>query len=400
MITRSNYLSRLRQIRDKDVIKVITGVRRAGKSTLLAQFRDELTDSGVHPENIISRNFEDMDVLRADTKHIHDDILKNLAGSGKNYVFLDEIQNVPDFEILVDSLFIRKNIDLYITGSNAYFLSGELATVLSGRYMEIEVLPFSFAEYVQVFDTTLHPDRLFTDYLKNGGFPLAVDMFRVSYENGVDYLRGIFSTIVIKDIVEHKRLDDPEALHNVLRFVFDTIGSFVSPNKIANYLRANFREIAPRTVDKILSATQDSLVLYAVHRFNIKGKEQLQTQQKYYLVDTGLRQMLLGKEDGVDIGHLLENVVYLELRRRGYHVWVGQTKNGREVDFVARNKQGTLEYYQVAETMRGEQTRSRELAALQSIDDNNPKSIITMDTETNNYGGIAQVNVIDWLLQA
>ena len=400
MVIRENYLQKLHQLRDKGIVKIISGVRRAGKSTLLAQFRDELRKSGVKDENIIARNFEDLNLLSASMKDIHDGILNGIATNSKNYVFLDEIQNVPEFEKLVDSLFIRENIDLYITGSNAYFLSGEWATLLSGRYMEIEVLPFSFAEYLQMFDDNSRLDLRFADYLKNGGFPLGVDMFRESYDNGIDYLRGIFNTIVMKDIIEREKIADPEALNNVLRFVFDNIGSFVSPNKIANYLRANFREIAPRTVDKFLTAACESLIIYEVNRFNIRGKEQLQTQQKYYLVDNGFRQMLLGKEDNVDVGHLLENLVYLELRRRGYQIWVGQTKNGREVDFVARNRQGNLEYYQVAETMRDEQTRERELSALNSIDDNNPKIVITMDIGENNYAGIIQINVVDWLTNA
>ena len=373
-------------------------MRRSGKSTLLGLFKDELISSGVEERQIISYNFEDL-AAPVDITQLHNEIEIRLIAGKKSYVFLDEIQNVKEWEKMVDSLFIKDNVDLYITGSNAFMLSGELATLLSGRYMEISILPLSFKEYMELFGDKTDLTRKFSQYLQNGGFPQSFEMFAQSDQLGIDYLRGIYTTIVLKDVVTRDGADDAEALENILKFVFQNIGNLVSPNRIADYMKSNYRTIDPRKVERLLSVSKDSFILYAANRFDIKGKELLQTQQKYYLVDTGLRRVLLGLGVDQDTGNALENIVYLELLRRGYQAWVGKTKAGKEVDFVARDKEGVLEYYQVAETMRGEETKERELSALRNIDDNNRKFIITLDPEKNNYHGIEQVNAIDWLLE-
>lgn len=399
LVKREEYLAKLRQLKDKRIIKVITGVRRSGKSTLLELFKRELLELGTMGEQVQSYNFEDMG-LTVDVTKLHQEIRRRLVPNQKNYIFLDEIQNIKDWEKLADSLFIRDDVDLYLTGSNAFMLSGELATLLSGRYIEVSILPLSFKEYLELHNDKTDLTNKFADYMWNGGFPQSFEMFEQSAQLGVDYLRGIYTTIILKDVVTRDGADDAEALENILKFAFQNIGSLVSPNKIADYMKANYRTIDPRKVERLLSVSKDGFILYAVDRFDIKGKELLQTQQKYYLVDTGLRRVLLGQSTSQDTGHILENVVYLELLRRGYQVWTGKTKSGKEVDFVARNYEGELEYYQVTETMRGDETRKRELAALNNIDDHNRKYIITLDAGKQNHNGIQQINAVDWLLMA
>lgn len=368
----------------------------------MALFRQELLDSGISGKQVQSLNFEEAkNIDLNDWKKLHDEIEKKLVKDKMNYIFLDEIQNVVGFEKMIDSLFVKENVDLYITGSNAYFLSGEFATLLSGRQMEISVLPFSFKEYLAILEENneVNYQNLFINFLRDGGFPQSVGMFQKNYDLGKDYLSGLYNTVVLKDIVTRKGVNDSSALENVMKFVFDNVGNLMSPKRIADYMGNNYRKISSRTVEKFLLAARDSFIIYAVNRFDIKGKELLQTQQKYYLVDAGLRQVLLPKGEQFDTGRSLENVVYLELLRRGYQVWVGKTKNNREVDFVAKNKEGILEYYQVAETVRGEETRQRELSSLENIDDNNRKYLLTLDIESNNFNGIEQLNVIDWLLK-
>lgn len=401
MIKRENYLEKLRQLKDKHIIKVISGVRRSGKSTLLALFRKELINNGIKENQIQSINFEEAkNINLTNWKKLHDEIESKLIADKMNYIFLDEIQNVKEFEKMVDSLFAKDNVDLYITGSNAYFLSSEFSTLLSGRQIEISILPFSFTEYVEILGKKSMVDRqkTFINFLRNGGFPQSVEMFNESTNLGIDYLAGLYHTVVLKDIITREGVNDSEALENTLKFVFDNIGNLLSPKKIADYMGNNYRKISSRTVEKFLSATTDSFILYSVDRFDIKGKELLQTQQKYYLVDTGLKQVLLAKGEQFDLGRALENVIYLELLRRGYQVWIGKTKNGKEIDFVAKNKEGVLEYYQVTETMHNEETRERELSALKNIDDSNHKFVITLDPEKNNFNGIEQINAMDWVL--
>ncbi len=401
MIKRENYLEKLRQLKDKHIIKVISGVRRSGKSTLLSLFRQELIGNGIKENQIQSINFEEAkNINLTNWKKLHDEIENKLITGKMNYIFLDEIQNVKEFEKMVDSLFVKDNVDLYITGSNAYFLSSEFSTLLSERQIEISVLPFSFAEYIKILGENSMIDRqkTFINFLRNGGFPQSVEMFNESTNLGIDYLSGLYHTIVLKDIITREGVNDAEALENTLKFVFDNIGNLLSPKKIADYMGNNYRKISSRTVEKFLSATIDSFILYSVNRFDIKGKELLQTQQKYYLVDTGLRQVLLAKGEQFDLGRALENVIYLELLRRGYQIWIGKTKNGKEIDFVAKNKEGILEYYQITESMHNGETRDRELSALKNIDDNNRKFVITLDPEKNNFNGIEQINAIDWVL--
>ncbi|MDR1953083.1 MAG: ATP-binding protein [Clostridiales Family XIII bacterium] len=398
MINREQYLAKLRQLKDKRLIKVVSGVRRSGKSTLFEMFRDELIGSGVSRDQIVFINFEDPEYAEgANYFKIYKDIQEQLLPNKMNYVFLDEIQNVPEFEKLADGLFIKKNVDLYMTGSNAYFLSSELATLLTGRYIEIKILPLSFAEYVSAFEDRSRLDLLFQDYLVKGAFPQVAELMRDQSDLVNEYLMGLYHTVLFKDVIHRKGIGDRAALEHITRFIFDNVGNFTSPNKMAGYMTSNYRKIASRTVDTYLSALTDSFMVYPVNRYDIKGKRFLQTQQKYYLVDTGMRTALLGNRGG-DLGHVLENVVYLELKRRGNDVWIGKTDR-HEVDFVAKDNQGNIAYYQVAYTAREQATLDRELASLQNIADHNPKFLITNDVDPIlDFGGIKKVNVIDWLL--
>ena len=396
-VKRERYLEKLRSLKDKKIIKVVTGMRRSGKSTLLRQFRDELKEAGVQEKQILEYNFEDLETKKTYTE-LYEEIKSKLVAGTMNYVFLDEIQNIERFEELVDSLFIKDNVDMYITGSNAFLLSSELATYLSGRYIEINILPFSFKEYLECSDESSDLNRLFAQYIANGGMPQSVEMFKEDYALGVDYLRGVYSTVVLKDIMTRNDSDDADAFKNVLKFLFSNVGSLVSPNKIANYLKMNYRTIDPRKVESLINSACDSFILYPINRFNIKGKELLQTQQKYYVVDTGFRKVLLGTGDDQDFGHLLENVVFLELKRRGYEIYIGQTKNGKEVDFVVKNHKGEMEYYQVSDTIRDSETRTRELEALRNIDDYHAKFILSNDYGDFDFDGIKQVNLLEWLM--
>lgn len=395
-IQRTEYLERLIRWRDKQIIKVITGIRRCGKSTLMDQFQSYLLENGVNENQIIAVNLEDyaFDKL-LDPKKLHAYVLERIPKSGKAYVFLDEIQNVPDFQRVVDSLFIRKNIDLYITGSNAYMLSGELATLLTGRYITIEMLPLSFAEYVSWTGSRNDLPRKYTQYLEQSSFPYATELDG-DIKAIDEYLRGIYSTVALKDVMGRLKSADPMMLESLLRFVFDSIGSRLSTKKIADTLTSMGRKIDVRTVERYLSAFIDSYILYRAKRYDVKGKQHLKTLEKYYVADIGLRYMLLGRKHA-DVGHILENVVYLELVRRGYDVSVGKVDE-MEVDFVAENSEG-IAYFQVAATVREEQTLERELRVLQKINDNYPKFLLTLDEDpAADFEGIRKKNVLDWLL--
>ena len=395
-IKRTEYLERLIRWQDKQVIKVITGIRRCGKSTLMEQFQTHLIETGVSPSQIITVNLEDyaFDEL-LDPKKLHAYVLERLPESGKAYVFLDEIQNVPGFQRVVDSLFIRKNIDLYITGSNAHMLSGELATLLTGRYITIEMLPLSFAEYVSWTGDRSDLARKYARYLEHSSFPYTTELD--GDVKAIDeYLRGIYSTVVLKDVIGRLKSADPMMLESLLRFVFDSIGSRLSTKKIADTLTSMGRKIDVRTVERYLSAFIDSYILYQAKRYDVKGKQHLKTLEKYYVADIGLRYMLLGRKHA-DAGHILENVVYLELIRRGYDVYVGKVDD-MEVDFVAENAEGTV-YFQVAATVRDESTLERELRVLRKINDNYPKYLLTLDEDPEaDFEGIRKKNVLDWLL--
>lgn len=397
IIKREQYLDRLRQLKGANIIKVVTGVRRCGKSTLLAQFRQELLDGGVSPDSIQSYNFEDP-TMPTDYLTVYREIKGKLQPNAMNYIFLDEVQNIDQFQRLVDGLFIDDNVDLYVTGSNAYLLSGELATLLSGRYIEISMLPLSFGEYRQ-FDSNADLSMQFSQYMANGGFPQAHEMFAINDQVGRDYLRSIYDAVLIKDVVARDKINDVDMVGNILKFAANNIGNLVSPNKIANYIKSNYRSIDSRRVGDILQSFTRSYIVYPASRFNIKGKELLKTQQKYYLVDTGLRQTMVGSDSKEsDAGHLLENIVYLELKRRGCEVWVGQNSDGGEVDFVTKDRRGEYAYYQVAYSVKDESTFRRELRPLQSISDNYPKMLLTTDWFEQDIRGIKVLNAMQWLI--
>ncbi|QQS19532.1 ATP-binding protein [Candidatus Saccharibacteria bacterium] len=399
MIPREQYLQTLRQFKDKDVIKIATGVRRCGKSTLFALFQDELRQSGVKDSQIITINFESPRYMleNINWRDLWQDITERLKGVKHAYVFLDEIQTVPEFEKLVDGLYVEPNIDLYVTGSNAYFLSSELSTVLSGRYIEIKMLPLSLAEYATAFPKQTDRQKLYSDYVNFGSFPYVPTLLKEG-EAAVDtYLQGIYETVLYKDIIARLNTEDETKMLNLVKFTMDNIGNTTSPRKIADTMTSNGDKISHPTVDSYLNALTKSFLLYQVDRYDVKGKKLLQRYSKYYLVDIGLRQMILGRTMSGDRGHILENIVFLELLRRNRHVWIGKN-NDTEIDFVVQTNSGDTEYYQVAETMLGPETRDRETRPLQNIKDHFPKFILTMDAGEYSDSGIRQLNAIDWLL--
>ena len=396
LIERKEYLNKLEAWKNKRLIKVITGVRRCGKSTLMEMFQEQLKKEGVAESQILSVNFEDYDFydLR-DPAQLHAYIQERIDAGSMNYIFLDEVQHVADFPRVVDSLYIKKNIDLYLTGSNAYMLSGEIATLLSGRYVEISMLPLSFREYVESMGDRRELGRKYTDYLQNSSFPYTLEL-RDNAKEIRTYLDAIYNTVVVKDIAARKKISDTLMLESVTRFLFDNIGNPLSSKKIADTMTSAGRKIDVKTVEKMIEGLTKSFILYRAGRYNIKGKQYLKTMEKYYVVDIGLRYALLGSR-GVDVGHILENVVYLELLRRGYAVYVGKVDE-QEVDFVAMDDTG-CRYYQVAATVREQTTLQRELAPLQKIWDHYPKLLLTLDEDpASDYDGIRRVNVLDWLL--
>ena len=396
MIKRDEYLKFLLEWKDQQIIKVISGIRRCGKSTLFELFREKLLQDGVDEKQIIDINFEDADNTElCDFKKLYDHIKGRMLPDKMNYIFLDEIQHVDQFQKAVDSLFIKKNADVYITGSNAYLMSGELATLLSRRYVELKMLPLSFKEYVSAFDGSKSMEELYNSYLYNSSFPYTVGM--TNGRNIHAYLDGIFNTIVLNDIVQRKKVQNPLMLKSVIKFMFDNIGNPCTAKKISDSMTSQGRKVSNHTVETYLEGLTDSLLMYRVSRYDIKGKNYLQLLDKYYIADIGMRYYLLGL-NSTDRGHILENVVYLELVRRGYTVYVG--KNGAaEVDFVVQDHDGNTEYYQVLWSVRDESTLKRELGALESIQDHNPKYILTMDNDPPiSYNGIRQMFVLEWLI--
>ena len=405
MVIRKEYLSRLLAWKNEQVIKVVTGIRRCGKSTLLKQFQEHLLEEGVSQEQIISINFEDLDYEDLlDYKALYAYIKERLCPDKMTYIFLDEIQKVDSFQKAVDSLFIKENTDIYITGSNAYLLSGDLATLLTGRYVEISMLPLSFAEYLECSGET--GEQALASYLRFGGFPYLTQM-----ENTADkvdtYLEGIYNTVVVKDIEDRqlrknpdpnkRKITDITLLKTIARYLASVVGSPVSVKSVSDYLVSSGRKVSPNTVDDYMEALQESFIFYPVERFDINGKQLLKVNRKWYIVDLGLRNHILPKKR-YDLGFSLENIVFFELLRRGFKVNVG--KNGdAEVDFVAQ-KQGVLHYYQVTADMTNEDTFDREIRPLQSIKDNYEKIILTMDHMTpGDYEGIKVVPLLDWLLE-
>lgn len=396
MIERTEYLNELKNWKDKDLIKVVTGIRRCGKSTLFELFINYLKENGIYNDQIISINLENPEYNFENYKDLYNYITKKLDNDKKYYIFLDEVQNVKEFQKAVDGLYIKKNVDLYITGSNAYLLSGELATLLSGRYIEIKMLPLSFKEYVSAFSDTNY-QQLFLNYMKNGGMPGNISILK-SNPNDIDkYLDGIFSTIVYKDIMARNNISDKMILESVLKFLFDSVGSPISTKKISDTLTSKGMSTSNHTVENYITAFVESFLIYKAERFDVRGKNLLSRDYKYYAVDSGLRSYLLGKKSDSDMGHILENIVYLELLRRGYKVYVGKVDD-LEVDFVAENRDG-LKYYQVALSVRDEKVLERELRSLQRTGDYYPKYLLTFDMDLeSDYNGITKLNVVDWLL--
>ncbi len=399
MIIRETYLEKLRQLKDQNLIKVVTGIRRAGKSTLLMAFKNELVSAGVLNKNIVFLNFEERENLHL-TKWtiLYDEILKKVTGRKKYYIFLDEIQIVNDFEKLVNALFTKKNIDLYITGSNAYLLSSELATLLTGRYIAINVLPYSFAEYVLAYSGEKNTDRLFRQYLNTSAFPEAVTLAKRNVTLVNDYLQSIYDTVIGKDIAQRYKLRNLHNLHRVVSFIFDSIGSNISPTNIAAALNMNSTQtISHNTVNKYIDFLVKSYVLYPAPRYDVKGKELLTVNQKYYLVDLGLKNIVATNKHDADLGHKLENLVYFELLRRGGKIYAGKN-NDKEIDFVVQKPNNEREYYQVAFTVNDEKTFNREISSFRNIRDNYPKYLLTLDFDNTSIEGIQKLNVIDWLL--
>ncbi len=398
-ILRSHYLDVLKVLKGKNLIKVATGVRRCGKSTLMSQFQDVLRAEN-EAASIISINIDMPDfrfLAEKSWKDVYDYIVVQLKNNVTNYVFIDEVQNVKEFEKLLEGLYVHPNIDLYVTGSNAFLLSSELATLLTGRAYEIHVLPFSFAEYISFTGKSNNLDRAFAAYIETGGFPEAVRLSADGNQFTLDYLQMVFNTIFRNDISARRSIYSEESYLEVVNFLIDSIGSNVSATNIANTLKANKKPIDNKTVSKYIDSLVESYLFYRVKRYDIKGKQHLATQEKYYLVDLGFRHALLGKELLSDAGHLLENVIYLELKRRNFQIWIGKTNN-LEVDFVVRTKEGFTQYIQVSQTVQHPTTLERELAPLNSISDHHEKLLITMDFDTGTYNGIKKINAIDWLI--
>lgn len=398
------YITKLISYKDKGLIKVVSGLRRSGKSTLLEIYREQLLQQGVSKKQILFYDFElPENYLNKLWSDIYFEIKEKLQEEKPNYVFLDEVQNIPLFEKLVDGLFATKNVDVYITGSNAFLLSGELATLLSGRYIEISILPFSFKEYLTArkIDTNnkyLNYEALFFDYVNETSLPKGVELREDGFDKIYEYLEAIYNTIIEKDITQRHQINDKRAFGNIVKFVASNIGNSLSPNNISKTLKQDGQSIHHATVEKYLEYLVASFVFYKVNRFDLKGKKQLATQEKYYLVDTGFLNILTGKERTTDRGHILENIVYLELLRRGNKIWTGTTRNN-EVDFVCNTPNGDIEYYQVAWQMISETTVEREFVALEKIKDNYPKFLLTTDTFTQNRSGIKHLNVFNWLLE-
>lgn len=400
LIPRKQYLDTLIRLKDKQLIKIVTGIRRCGKSTLFDLYEEYLLNNGVKKENIIRINFESPQFIELwDWLALYRFIKERLQANTMNYILLDEIQNVPDFQRAVDGLFILDNSDVYITGSNAYLLSGELATLLSGRFIEIKMLPLSFKEYLSAFSENQDRATQFRRFIQFGSFPYV--LWLEEEQDIQAYLEGIYTTVILKDVLTRKKIADPDMLQRVVKFLADNIGSPISATSIANTLTSHQRKVSFHTVENYLAALMDSFIFYRVQRYDIKGKQHLSTGAKYYLCDVGLRYYMLGTKPG-NFGHILENIVYLELVRRGNEVYVGKV-NDTEIDFIAIHK-GEKSYYQVVYTVMeldgNDRILQRELRPLQLCKDNNQKFLLTMDNVPPvSHDGIKQCYVVDWLLQ-
>lgn len=405
MVKRNEYLKQLIKWKDEQVIKVVTGIRRCGKSTLLLQYQDYLKENGISNEQIISINFEELEYEELyDYKKLYQYIKGKMCADKTTYIFLDEIQKVQGFEKVVDSLYVKPNTDIYITGSNAYMLSGDLATLLTGRYVEISMLPLSFSEYLEI--TNQSSDNAFADYMKYGGLPLVASMDRT--DDKVDtYLEGIYNTVIVRDIEDRqkrqesnpdkRKITDIALLKSIAKYLASVIGSPVSIKGITDYLTSNGRKVSPNTVNDYVEALTESFIFYPAERFDIVGKQILKANKKYYMVDLGIRNHILPRRT-YDLGFSVENIVFFELLRRGYKVTIGKYQ-GTEVDFVAE-KQGVFTYIQVTADMTAKETFDRETKPFYSIRDNYEKLVLTLDKLTvGNYDGIKVENVIDWLVK-
>ena len=391
MIERKKYLDKLIKLKDAEVIKIITGIRRSGKSVLLNQFREYLIKSNVLPENIIYINFELLENEELlDYKKLYDYIL-NKTIQGKMYIMIDEIQEVVKFEKVIDSLFAKGNYDIYITGSNSHLLSSELSTLLAGRYIEISILPFSFSEFYEVIGG--NKKEAFNEYFKYGGLPYVSQI--KDEDSKLSYIEGIYNTIVVRDLIERKKINDVGLLKDILKYILDTIGNPISSKKIADYLSSNGRKTSHTTIGNYLDALEEAFIIYKVERYDVRGKLRLSSLGKYYVADVGFRSFVLGDKQ-YNIGSVLENIVFLELKRRGYNVNIGKI-DSLEIDFIATNN-NDKKYYQVSSSALDPKTFERELAPLLKISDNYEKMLLTLDELPMNYEGIKQVNIIDWLL--
>ena len=404
LIDRKEYLDKLLSYKDKDVIKVVTGLRRSGKSTLLELFRNRLLGNSVIPEQIQFYNFElPENYLNKSWETLYFEIKSKLKQSKLNYIFLDEIQNIADFEKLVDGLYVSEGVDLYITGSNANLLSSELATLLSGRYVEISILPFSFAEYLEVrgIDASnkyLNYEALFYDYVNETSLPKGAELREEGFDKIYEYLEALYATIIEKDITQRHKIKNKRAFGNVVKFVAANIGSPISPSSISTALKADNQSVHNTTVENFIEYLVESFIFYCVNRFDVKGKKQLATLEKYYLVDVGLLNVLVGRDRKADRGHILENVVYLELLRRGYKIWTGTLRIG-EIDFVVKNRNGEVEYYQVSWKISSSETEEREFKPMEAVKDNYPKFLLTTESFPQSRAGIIHKNVFEWLLE-
>jgi len=400
MKNRNLYLAKLIQFKDLPFIKVVTGIRRCGKSTLLSLFEKHLLDSGVSAEFIIRMNFESFeydDIVSY--KELHEAIKSKMEKpSEKYYVLLDEVQQVESWEKVVNSFLVDSNVDIYITGSNAYLLSSELSTLLSGRYVEIKMLPLSFKEFLDFTagDATIDHRSAFNTYLEFGGLPTIAGL--LDRPETIDaFLEGIVNTVLMKDVIDRNNIRDTALLESVLKFIAANIGNVVSTKKISDYLTSSGRKVTSDTIDNYLRMLENAFIIYKANRYDLKGKLFLKTLEKYYVVDMGIRNKMTGLRN-TDIGFVLENIVFLELIRRGYTVSIGKV-GPLEVDFVA-TKLNEKSYYQVSATIMDASTRERELRPLRSISDNYSKIILTMDeTPFNDYDGIKVQNIIEFLLE-
>ena len=395
-IKREEYLERLRNLKHKKLIKILTGIRRCGKSTVLEMFKNELLKNGVDENQIIFINFEDYENKSLRNPDVLYNHIKKLLTPKMNYIFLDEIQRVENFPEVVDSLYIKDNVDLYLTGSNSSLLSSKIATLISGRYVEIKMQPFSFAEFVMATGQSESLPKAYRQYIETSSFPYVLELLQTPQEIN-SYLEGIYNTILVKDIIDRKKIADTNVLKSVTQFIFDNIGLELSSKRIADTLTSNGRKSDPKTIEKYVSSLEESFIINKASRYNIKGKEYLKSLEKYYVSDIGLRNFMLGKK-AMDVGHILENIIYLELLRRGYSVYVGKIDD-MEIDFVAQNQQGNF-YIQVAASVRDENTLKRELRSLQAIKDNYPKILLTLDDDPEcDYEGITRKNALDWLVK-